>query len=138
MTASEIRSLQTRILHVTIAVPLAAAYAFAHKPENFPRWAAGLATALHESEQGWVADTPEGEAQIEFSPPNDQGVLDHDVRIAGRPEIYVPMRMIANGDATEVELVLFRQPGKTDAQFDGDTTPVRKDLAALKRLLETS
>jgi hypothetical protein len=56
--------------------------------------------------------------------------------MAGRPDVVVPTRMIPNGDGTEVELILFRQPGMTDADFKRDARMVKADLAALKALLE--
>jgi hypothetical protein len=127
---------EVRILHTTIAVPLTAAYEFAHQPANFAKWAAGLADTLHETADGWVAGTPEGEAAVRFSARNEHGVLDHWVELEGKPEIYIPLRMIANGDATEVELVLLRQPGMSDADFDRDAQKVAADLQALKALLE--
>lgn len=125
-----------RILHVTIRVPLAEAYAFAHRPENFPLWAKGLSENLHSTDRGWIAATPDGEAVIRFSEPNAFGVLDHWVEVAGRAVISVPLRMIANGDGTEVELMLFRQPEMTEASFKRDARAVRADLDALKLLLE--
>lgn len=125
-----------RILHTTIAVPYATAYAFARRPENFPEWAAGMSTSLHHSDKGWVADTPEGEAIVTFSPKNDYGVLDHRVAIAGKPEVYIPLRMIDIGGATEVELMLIRQPDMDDAAFERDAEAIGRDLAALKALLE--
>ncbi|MEG8040324.1 SRPBCC family protein [Sphingomonas sp. LR60] len=131
MTTSEVR-----IIHVTIHVPIERAYAFVHRPENFPRWAAGLADSLRPTERGWVADTPEGEALIHFSEPNVFGVLDHRVVLNGKPDVVVPMRMVPNGDGTEVQLVLFRQPGMTDADFKRDARMVKGDLGALKTLLE--
>lgn len=127
---------QVQILHIAANVPLEPAYAFAHQPENFPKWAAGLSKTLHQTDKGWVAVTPAGEAIVRFSDPNPYGVLDHRVAMAGKPEVYIPLRMIADGDGTLVELVLFRQPGMTDADFDHDADMVRKDLAALKALLE--
>jgi hypothetical protein len=128
---------QLRILSTTIDVPLTAAYAYARQPGNFPKWAAGLSTSLRETEQGWVADTPAGKAVVRFSDPNPYGVLDHWVTIEGKPEVYVPLRMLANGDATVVELVLFRQPEMTDADFERDAGLIEQDLASLKQLLET-
>jgi hypothetical protein len=125
-----------RILHVTIRVPIKRAYAFAHRPENFPRWAVGLADNLRLTERGWIADTPDGEALIHFSESNALGVLDHRVVVNGRPDVVVPMRMVQNGDGTEVELVLFRQPAMTDADFKRDARMVKEDLEALKTLLE--
>lgn len=127
---------EVRILHVTIKVPIAEAYAFAHQPANFAFWAAGLATTLRQSERGWLAETPEGEALVRFSDPNPHGVLDHWVQIAGKPEIYIPLRLIGYGEATVAELVLLRQPSMSDSDFARDAAMVEADLNRLKQLLE--
>ncbi|MGF7150646.1 hypothetical protein FHS96_004304 [Sphingomonas zeicaulis] len=129
-------TLQVRTLGTTIVVPLERAYAFASQPLNFPKWAAGLSQSLHDTDEGWVADTPAGKAIVRFSDPNPYGVLDHWVRIGDKPEIYIPLRMIANGSGTEVELTLFRQPEMDDDEFERDAASVTADLAALKALLE--
>ena len=129
---------ETRILYTSIAVSLDTAYDFAHRPENFPSWAAGMSSSLHETEDGWIAETPEGKATVRFSALNEHGVIDHRVQIEGKPEIYIPLRMIAQGDATLVELVLFRLPGMTDEQYEADVAAVTRDLATLKALLEQS
>lgn len=129
-------SAETRIIHTSINRPFAEAYDFAHRPENFPSWAAGMSSSLHKSDDGWVAETPEGEATVRFSERNDYGVIDHWVQLPGKPEIYIPLRMIANGDATEVELVLFRLPDMTDVQFEADAAAVTRDLATLKAVIE--
>lgn len=113
--------MQTRNLSITIAVPLKHAYEQAHHPAFFKKWAAGMSST----------------ANVEFTPRNDFGVLDHRVHIEGKPEIYVPLRMIANGEGTEVVLTLFREPHMSDADFAKDQGLVEKDLAALKKLLET-
>jgi hypothetical protein len=126
-----------RIRHVPIAVPLARAYAVASPPAFFARWVAGLARALREEDGRWLADTPEGVAEVAFTPDNPQGVLDHRVRLPGRLEVYVPLRLVADRAGTLAELVLFRQPGMSDADFDRDTALVERDLATLKRVLET-
>lgn len=125
-----------RTRSITVGVPLSAAYEFVQRPENFPQWAAGMSDSLHKTSSGWVAKTPIGDALVRFSEPNPYGVLDHWVRLEGRPEIYIPLRMVANGGGTEVELMLFRQPDMSDADFERDTGMVEKDLATLKRVLE--
>ena len=128
--------LASRTLTVSIARSFAEAYTAASPPEAFPKWAAGLSSALHREGNDWVAETPTGRAVIRFSPPNPYGVLDHHVVLPGLPEIYVPLRMIANGAGTDVVFTLFRQPSMDDAAFEHDAELVRKDLAALKRFLE--
>jgi hypothetical protein len=127
---------QVRHLSVSIAVPLARAYAFAHQPDNFPLWAAGLSRSLHHDGEHWVADTPQGPAVVLFTPPNDFGILDHHVRIDRQADIYIPLRMIAHGDGTAVIFTLLRLPDMDDAAFEADAQAVMTDLQSLKLLLE--
>ncbi|MET0371493.1 MAG: SRPBCC family protein [Sphingobium sp.] len=129
-------SLAAQTISITIDRPFEQAYAFAREPENFPKWAAGMSSSLHREGDIWVADAPQGRATVRFSEPNDYGVLDHWVLLDGKPEITIPLRMIANGDGTEVMLTLFTQPDMDEADVARDAAMVRKDLATLKALLE--
>lgn len=128
---------QTRIIHTSINVPFRAAYEFAWQPENFSKWASGLSDDLrHDDNRGWVATNPRGEAIVQFTPHNELGVLDHTVQFPDMPLIAIPLRMLPNGEGTEVELVLFRQAQMSDAEFEEDAAAVSRDLAALKAVLE--
>jgi hypothetical protein len=51
------------------------------------------------------------------------------------PEIYVPMRVIPNGDGAEVLFTLFRQPDMSDAKFAADAEWAGCDLLVLKALV---
>ena len=127
--------LPSRVISLAIARPLAEVYAFAYKPENFPRWAAGLSNSLKPDGDRWIALTPDGPAEVVFSPPNAFGILDHWVKLPSG-EVYIPLRVIANGDGAEVQFTLFRQPAMSDADWARDASLVTQDLAALKALLE--
>ena len=61
--------------------------------------------------------------------------MDHSVTLADGTVIYVPLRVIRNGDDAEVLLTLFRQPGMTDEKFAADADWVMRDLLALKALV---
>jgi hypothetical protein len=63
-------------------------------------------------------------------------VLDHTVTTPAGVEVYVPMRVLANGSGSEVIFTLFRLPDMSDAQYAEDMRLVERDLAALKDLLE--
>lgn len=112
------------------------------KPEAFPTWASGLATAsLKRDENGdWKFQGPEGAVRITFTEHNQFYVMDHTVYLAGdKPDVYVPMRIVGNGEhASEVMLTLFRQPDMDDERFKRDKSWVNKDLLALKKLAEES
>jgi len=121
---------------VSIGLDARRAYNFLARPENFPKWASGLAGSLAESGGEWLAQTPQGPMKVRFSERNAFGVLDHWVYPAPGVEIHVPLRVIANGDGCELVLTLFRQPGMTDEKFAADADWVMRDLMAAKALLE--
>jgi len=129
-------TLETRHLSVSINCRPAEAYAWLSVPENFPQWAAGLATSLRQVDGVWLAETPFGTNRIRFSPSNGHGVLDHWVYPEVGGEIYVPLRVVPNGAGCELTLTLFRVPGMTDAKFAADAELVRRDLLFAKKLLE--
>lgn len=111
-------------------------YDFASVPENFPRWASGVAKSLKKMGGEWVAEAPEGPVRIRFSERNAYGILDHYVAVRPGVEIYIPMRVIANGTGSEVIFTLFRLPGVSDETFRRDAEWVERDLRKLKALLD--
>jgi uncharacterized protein YndB with AHSA1/START domain len=105
---------------MTIERPPLDVYNFISDPKNLPKWASGLSAAV----------------KVRFAERNKFGVLDHFVKGASGEEVYMPMRVFPNGDGSEVLLTVFRQPGMSEEKFAEDTHWVRRDLEALKELLE--
>lgn len=128
---------QAHNISVSIERDLHEVYEFASRPENFPCWATGLATSLEPVDDHWVADTPDGTIRVRFTPHNENGILDHQVTLANGIEVFVPMRVIANGSGSEVIFTLFRTPGMSDEDLARDIEWVTKDLETLKTLLES-
>jgi hypothetical protein len=110
---------------------------FLAQPANFALWAEGLAETLRREGDRWLAQTPGGEAELRFTPWNEFGVLDHWVDFPDGSTVYVPLRVVANGDGCEVTLTLFRLPGMSEEKFREDAASVERDLARLKLVLET-
>lgn len=114
-----------------------AVYEAIWRPDFFPRWASGLAKSrLRQEGDEWLADGPEGPIRIRFAPHNDYGVMDHFVDTGAGEPLHIPLRIVQNGEGAEVMLTLYRQPSMDDAKFAADAAWVRKDLAALKSLIE--
>ena len=127
---------ECRHLSVSIDRSFEQAYEFLCKPENFPKWASGLAKSLKRVQGEWVAETPEGTMSVEFSERNAYGVLDHWVYPEEGPEIYIPLRVIPNGNGCELMLTVFRRPQASDEAFAADAEWVTRDLATAKHVLE--
>jgi hypothetical protein len=114
-------------------------YAYASDPANLPAWAHGLGGSIEKVADEWIADSsPLGRVKVAFVPRNDLGVLDHHVTLPSGQTVYNPVRVIADGRASEVVFTLRRQPGTTDAGFERDAGMVTADLARLKELLESA
>lgn len=123
-------------LSVWIARPAGEAYEFLSAPENFPRWASGLACSLRRDGDDWIADTPEGPATVRFSDRNSRGVLDHSVTLPSGATVFVPLRVVPKDRGCELVMTLFRQPGMSDEKFAADAEWVMRDLNAAKQILE--
>ena len=115
---------EARQLSVSINRAAEDTYAFLSVPENFPKWASGLAAALRD-----------GLATVRFSERNAYGVLDHALDTP-RGSVYVPLRVVPRGEGCELVLTLFRRPQMSDDNFAADAEWVMRDLHAAKRILE--
>ena len=127
---------EIRRLTVAIDRSAAEAYEFLSAPENFPKWASGLAATLRPAGEDWIAETSEGPALVRFSERNGYGVLDHSVTLPRGTTVYVPLRVVEREGGCELVLTLFRPPGMSDERFAADAQWVTRDLDAAKRLLE--
>lgn len=126
----------SKTLSVPIACSPAQVHAFVSDPRNLPQWARAFCKSISNLNGDWVGETPQGPVIIRFATDNKTGVLDHFVRPATGPEIYVPMRVISNGTGSALLFTIFRMPDMTEQQFMNDIGLVERDLANLKTVME--
>lgn len=130
--------MKSQTITVFIAAPADRVYAFASREENLPRWVPSFFLAVSRDGEQWVVDTPLGKAVFAFAEKNPFGVLDHRIRLASGEEFFNPMRVIANGEGSELIFTLFQSAGMSDQDFARDAAMVRSDLEVLRRLLESA
>ena len=128
--------MKSRTLSVQIDRPSADVYEFASNPQNLPKWVKSFCLSVKKSGDEWQMETPTGWVGIQFVPANELGVLDHVVTLHDGQSILNPMRVVANGEGSEVMFTLFQLPGMTDEQFAKDAGMVEADLQILKSVLE--
>lgn len=124
-----------RTVSVSINRPSAEVYEYLADPAYFPEWSAFI-TRIRRDGADWLAATLAGEARISFAPRNAFGILDHHVTVSPQQTVYVPMRVVKNGEGAEVIFTVFRLPGMSDRQYEEDAAMVLADLANLKRVME--
>ena len=73
---------------------------------------------------------------MKFAPPNDFGILDHEVTLETGQTFQNPMRVIPNGEGSECFFTLIRQERMSDEEFANDKATIERDLKTLKDILE--
>jgi len=128
---------RTTHLSVSIDRPTAVVHEFLAVPKNFERWAGGLGSRIEYEDGNWVAHGPLGPLTVEFMPGNAFGIFDHRVIPPNAASIDVPLRVLTNGEGSEVVLTMFHYPDMTDEELAEGMDAVVRDLATLKTLLES-
>ena len=123
-------------LSETIDRPADEVYDYASDPANLPEWAPGLGSAVEQVGGQWFVETSMGRVGFAFVERNQFGVLDHDVVLPTGETVNNPMRVIPDGDGSEVVFTLRRRPGLSDDEFREDAAAVAADLTRLKQVLE--
>ncbi len=126
----------SRTVTVTIERPPAIVVDFARDPGNLPRWATAFCRSVRKTPDGWVVETPDGDAGFRFVETDAAGVLDHVVTLADGTVVVVPMRVVATGKGSEVALTVVLPEGVTDHAFEADVAMVVADLGRLRAALE--
>jgi hypothetical protein len=111
-------------------------YDFVSNLENLPRWASSTFPTIKEVNGEWVVDTQNGRNKVMITERNNFGILDHHVKLTSGIEVYVPMRVVKNGDGSEVMLTVFQASEMTEEGYTKDIQTVEKDLDHLKTLIE--
>jgi hypothetical protein len=127
----------SRHLAETIHRSPADVYAYVSDPRTLPEWASGLSTTISRVDDQWVAESDLGRVTVEFAPDNPYGVLDHVVTLPDGTAVTNPLRVVPNGDGSDVVFSLFQASDGNLDSFEVDAATVVGDLARLKVLLES-
>lgn len=108
------------------------------KPEFFSKWASGLSqTPLEPDGNCWRGTGPMGAVKVRFTEHNPFCIMDHYVNTGLSKEVFVPMRIVANGAGSQLLITLFRQPLLSDERYAQELERVKNDLQTLRNLLTT-
>ena len=125
-----------RQISASISAPSDKVYQFVADPANLPQWAAGLSGSIQKIGADWVADSPLGRVTVRFAEKNPFGVLDHVVTLPNGEAVLNPLRVLPNGDGSEIVFTLYQRQGQSDKNFVEDAAAVERDLQKLKTILE--
>lgn len=86
---------------------------------------------------GWWSFTgPYGKSKLKFNENKSLGILDHQY-VDEVSSWTVPMRVISNGDFSEVIITLNKPQELTDAQFDQRMAEIGDMVTSMKNIIES-
>lgn len=124
---------------VTIDVPFDLAYPYLADPQNYADWAAVYPETYQQLDNGdWAAEVRFGGLRhIRFTPPSEDGILDHAVFQPDEAEpLWMPMCANRDGDGTELSFTFIQRPDMGPEEFSATIASITTDLTTLRRVLE--
>jgi len=84
----------------------------------------------------WTFSGPHGLSKLKFHENKKFGILDHQY-VDEESSWNVPMRVVSNGDFSEVVITLNKPDGITDQQFDQRMHELGEMVTVMKNILES-
>ncbi|MBC8517089.1 MAG: hypothetical protein ISR81_02560 [Nitrosopumilus sp.] len=89
------------------------------------------------NESGWWSFRgPHGQSKLKFNENKALGILDHQF-VDEESSWDVPMRIVSNGDVSEVIITLNKPDEITDEQFDQRMTEISEMFNSMKNIIES-
>ena len=123
----------TRTRTISLNVNKIAGDAFDAIVELFPRI---MPDTQLNSEGWWSFIGPYGKSKIKFNQNKSLGILDHDY-VDEVSSWHTSMRIIPNGNFSEVKIILKKPEQLTDFQFNQRVKKISKLATSMKHILES-
>ncbi|RMG28211.1 MAG: hypothetical protein D6730_05860 [Bacteroidetes bacterium] len=131
MKAKKLRNVSTQT--VSIHADYDQAFDYLSNPMNQKEWAINFIRDVRQTDEGFIAVTPFGEAPLAFFCDKQTGVID--ILIGGGEPI--PTRLIKNQTGCEYVFTLFQPQGMPEPAWEHEAIPgLIEELQTLKSILE--
>ncbi len=84
----------------------------------------------------WFFTGPHGKSQLKFNENKSLGILDHQY-VDEDSSWDVPMRVVSNGDFSEVVMTLNKPDELNDIQFDQRVSEIGEMIVTMKNIIES-
>jgi hypothetical protein len=84
----------------------------------------------------WFFTGPHGKSRLKFNENKSLGILDHQY-VDDESRWNVPMRVVSNGDFSEVVITLNKPDELTDEQFDKRMSEIGEMMVSMKNIIES-
>jgi len=89
------------------------------------------------SDGWWSFIGPYGKSKVKFNQNKSLGILDHQY-VDEESSWNIPMRIIQNGNFSEVVIILTKPEQLSDFQFDQRVSKINQVVISMKKILESN
>lgn len=130
--------MKTKTHSALLKAPKSAVFAYLSKVENLPRWATAFCKGLRKSGGDYYVQTASGEMYFRIDADRETGVLDMVSGPAKDSTLTWPARAVELPDGNTLFLMTAIQtPGLSDEEFAGQSAEVERELANIRREVES-
>lgn len=127
---------RSAVVHITIAAPPSHVELFLRDVGNWHTWAPWVVSVERTSDRDWRVQSDVGPMRLRFVEPNAFGVLDHVVVLESGAAMSNALRVVPNGDGTELVMIVLQGRDSSPEEFERDVASVRADFVRLKKVAE--
>ena len=127
---------RSEVVHITIGRPPMFLEGFLRDVTEWHRWAPWVHSAEQLSAHEWLVQSDVGSMRLRFVEPNAFGVLDHEVALESGTTAFNALRVVSNGDGSELVMVILQGPQASTVEFERDVDAVRADFIRMKSAAE--
>lgn len=112
-------------------------FAFVSNPANLPLWSKSFCLSVYQENGQWMLETPEGPVKIRIAVHRQLRIADQFLSPAPGVEIMIPMRVVPNGNASELIMTLFQPEHLSEEDYANEVALIEQEMNLLKQLLES-
>jgi hypothetical protein len=125
------------VVHASILATPGTVVSYLSDMKNWKEWAPWIRSAERIGPGTWTLETDAGSMKVRFTEPKVLGILDHEVTLESGVTVVNAMRVVPNGDGSELLMLVLHRPDMSALEFRRDVEAVRADLARLRKAAET-
>lgn len=114
-----------------------AIFAWIADPENLPQWHSAFCRSVRRENGRWMVESPRGLLGIRFIRDDRALVLDWIVRFDDGQELTTAIRVLPNGDGSEIVVTLLKPAGFSEAAFQEQFRWIESALRELRKKPQT-
>jgi uncharacterized protein YndB with AHSA1/START domain len=127
---------KSRYISVRIARPADEVYRFVTDTTKLPLWAHGLNATVWTAGEAALGQASDAPVEVCFAENNDFGVCDLQVTLPSGEVVTSPMRVVSDGEGSEVLFTLRPREGMGVDEIDDEQAAIAADLDRLREIIE--